>query len=186
MLAEIAEWATIIGVPLMFAGVAVPFAVAVGGRQRDLRQRLRQTAYPLFQACDLYLKGDRYAITEGHARDAADKLRIISKRDGLKAPNQVMIGQLIDILLDIAARFGLNQSLPGFGLHHELRAEFLQNNARWLEAEILTAAAQAATLIRSANAIDNGNYWVYLKCKRFGMQRWKYIRLPRLGRRRKE
>jgi hypothetical protein len=101
---DAASWATIVALPVAVLAVVVPVAIAVGGRQRGLRQHLREILDPVVKACDEYRYGVDDYLTERFLRVTAEKLRTLSERDGLKSPNPFHIGQLRHILVDIANR----------------------------------------------------------------------------------
>jgi hypothetical protein len=177
---DAAAWAAIIIVPITIIGILVPVFLAFGGRQRELRQRLREVLYPIAAAANEYQLGNESLFTERFVVDTRNNLRILSKRDGLKCPNPTIIGQLDDTLSDIPARFNMSQLLPGHGISPHERAQLLENNKNWLNARVLQAGAQAATLIQCLNEIDNYNYRVYRKLRWHGNPDWTSFQMPRL------
>jgi hypothetical protein len=170
---DAASWATIVGLPVAVIGVAVavvvPMVIAVGGRQRGLRQHLREILDPLVKACDEYQCGVDDYLTEEFLRATAEKLRILSKRDGLKSPNANHIGQLLDILIDIANRFDVPRLLPSHGISQHQREQMLEANEQRLKIAIEQAKRRAATYIRAVNKMDGWHYLTYLRFKRFGI-----------------
>ena len=170
---DAASWATIVGLPVavIAVGVAVvvPMVIAVGGRQRGLRQHLRELLDPLFKACDEHQRGNDEYLTEGFLRTNGEKLRLLSERDGLKSPNANHIGQLRDILMDIANRFDVPQMLPSHGVSLEQRQQMLEANHQRFQLGVEQAKRRAATYIRAANRMDGWHYLTYLRFKCFGI-----------------
>src|SRR6478752_5213524 len=78
------------GLPLGLVGTLA--TVASIGRQRGLRQQLREVLDPVVKACDEYQCGVDDYLTEKFLRTTAEKLLILSERDGLKSPNTFHIG----------------------------------------------------------------------------------------------
>jgi hypothetical protein len=96
MLGVVASWATIIGFPL--AVVTILATVASVGRQRGLRQQLREILDPVVKACDEHQYGNDDYLTEGFLRTTAEKLRILSERDGLKSGHDTArFGEVYDV-----------------------------------------------------------------------------------------
>ena len=159
------------GLPVAVIGVAVavvvPMAIAVGGRQRGLRQHLREILDPVVKACDEYQRGNDDYLTKGFLRRSAEKLRLLSERDGLKSPNANHIEQLRDILLDIANRFDVPQMLPGHGV--EQRQQILEANHQRFQLGVEQAKRRTATYLRAVNKMDSWHYLTYLRFKRFGI-----------------
>ena len=176
-LLDAAAWAAIVIVPITIIGILIPVFLAFGGRQRKLRQELREVLYPIAAAANKYQDGDKSLFTEQFVIDTRDKLRIVSKRDGLKCPNPTIIGLLDDELADTPARFHMDQLLPPT----PDRAQLLRNNTDRLNARILKAGAQAAVLIQCLNEIDNFNYRVYRKLRWHGNPDWTSFQLPLPG-----
>ena len=168
---DAASWAAIVGLPVTVIGVAVavvvPMAIAVGGRQRGLRQHLREILDPVVKVCDEYQHGNDDYLTEGFLRTSAEKLRLLSERDGLKSPSPFHIGQLRDILVDIATRFNVPQMLPSHGV--EQRQQILEANHQRFQLGVEQAKRRAATYIRAVNKMDGWHYLTYLRFKRLGI-----------------
>jgi hypothetical protein len=168
---DAASWAAIVGLPVAVIGVVVavvvPMATAVGGRQRGLRQHLREILDSVVKACDEYQHGNDEYLTEGFLRTSAEKLRLLSARDGLKSPNANHIGQLRDILMDIANRFDVPRMLPGHGI--EQRQQILEANHQRFQLGVEQGKRRAATYIRAVNRMDSWHYLTYLRFKRFGI-----------------
>lgn len=133
-------------------------AIAVGGRQRGLRQRPREILDPVVKACDEYQRAVPDYLTEEFLRTTAEKLRILSKRDGLKSPNANHIGQLLDILVDIANRFHVARLLPGHGISQQERERLLEANEQRFNIAVEQAKRRAATYIRAVNKMDSWHY----------------------------
>src|SRR5258708_3932554 len=134
VLGDVASWVTIVGFPFGVVGAVGTFAaIASVGRQRGLRQQLREVLDPVMKACNEYQYSNRVHLTEGFLRRSAEKLRILSGRDGLKSPNKNHIGQLRDILMDIAGRFDIPTKLPTQYISQEQRAELLEANQKHME-----------------------------------------------------
>lgn len=174
--------AGIVAVPLavvaIAVSVAVPFFVVVHGRQRDLRQQLREVLFPVAQASSEYQNGNTSLLTTEFVDQTLDQLLKLSKRDGLKVPNSFVIGQLAESLNDIPGRFNMDQQLPLQALGRDEYNRLLENNQRWLDARVLEAGGRAAFLIQATHAIDNYDYRIYRKLKWHGNPGWTSFVLP--------
>jgi hypothetical protein len=166
MLDVVAAWAGIIALPLTAVGTLV--GVASVGRQRGLRQHLREVLDQVFNACNEYQYSNKVFLTEQFLRTSAEKLRILSARDGLKSPNANHLGQLRDILRDVAGRFDIPNALPGHGISQQHRAELLQANQDHMDDGIEQAKRRSAAYIRAVNKMDGWHYWTYLRFRWFG------------------
>lgn len=151
--------------------VVVPMVIAVGGRQRGLRQHLREILDPLVKVCDEYQHGLDDYLTEEFLRATAEKLRILSERDGLKSPNANHIEQLRNILIDIANRFDVPQILPRHAISTEQRQEMLEANHQRFQLGVEQAKRRAAAYIQAVNRMDGWHYLTYIRFKRFGITR---------------
>lgn len=161
-----AAWANILALPLAVAGTFA--AVAALSRQRDLRQRLRLVLDQVFKACDEYQAGNDDYLTQDFLRKSAERLRLLTFRDGVKSPNENHINQLRDILSDIAGRFDLPSNLPIQAVSQEQRQQWLANNEQMLDYEIEQAKRRSVKYIRAVNRMDDFNYLIYFRFKRFG------------------
>jgi hypothetical protein len=124
---------------------------------------------PVVRACDEYQYGVDDYLTEGFLRTSAEKLRLLSERDGLKSPNVFHIGQLRDILVDIANRFDVPSMLPSHGISQQQREQMLEANDQRLKIGVEQAKRRAATYLRAVNKMDGWHYLTYLRFKRFGI-----------------
>ena len=124
---------------------------------------------PVVKACDEYQRAVPDYLTEEFLRTTAEKLRILSKRDGLKSPNANHIGQLLDILEDIANRFHVPRLLPGHGISQQEREQLLEANEQRFNIAVEQAKRRAATYIRAVNKMDSWHYLTYIRFKRFGI-----------------
>ncbi|MCV7299772.1 hypothetical protein H7J93_09000 [Mycobacterium barrassiae] len=167
MLEEFAAWATIAALPLTAVGALI--GVASIGRQRGLRQQLREVLDEVFKACDEYQQGNHVFLNERFLRSSAERLRLLSERDGLRSPSTFHMAQLRDILLDIAGRFDVPASLPTHGLSPQQREELLEANEQRLTAGVDEARRRSATYLRAVNKMDAWRYLTYLRFKRFGI-----------------
>jgi hypothetical protein len=165
-LGDAAAWANILALPLAIVGAFA--AVAALGRQRDLRQRLRVVLDQVFKACDEYQAGNDDYLTKDFVRKSAERLRLLTFRDGLKSPNENHINQLRDILSDIAARFDPPRPLPTQVVPQEQQQQWLENNQQMLDHEIEQAKRRSVKYLRAVNRMDDFNYLIYLRFKRFG------------------
>ena len=168
MLMEAAAWAAIVTVPIGLIGVGAPFVVTVSGKQRELRQQLREVLFPIVKACNEHQNGNEDAFSQQFIHDSRERLLILSKRDGLKCPNPAIVGMLDDALAEVASRSDLARHFPSFGISPEERARLMENNEQWIKAEALRAGAQAAVLIEAMNEVDHFNYRVYRKLEWHG------------------
>ncbi|GFG50159.1 hypothetical protein CQY20_28350 [Mycolicibacterium agri] len=173
---DAAAWANILALPLAVVGAFA--AVAALGRQRDLRQRLRVVLDQVFKACDEYQVGNDDYLTEDFLRTSAEKLRLLTFRDGLKSPNENHIGQLRDILLDIAGRFDLPSHLPTQKVSRQQREQWVEGNKQALANEVEQAKRRSVTYLRAVNRMDDFNYLIYLRFKRFGTTRKTFGEAP--------
>jgi hypothetical protein len=169
-LEDAAAWATILALPLAIVGAFA--AVAALGRQRDLRQRLRVVLDQVFKACDEFQVGNDDYLTVDFLRKSAERLRLLTFRDGLKSPSENHMTQLRDILLDIASRFDLPSDLPNYPpqvVPPEQRQQWLENNKQMLDYQIEQAKRRSVKYLRAVNRMDDFNYLIYLRFKRFGI-----------------
>lgn len=124
---------------------------------------------PVVKACDEYQCGVDDYLTEKFLRTTGEKLRILSDRDGLKSPNANHVGQLRDILIDIANRFDVPRMLPSHGISQQEREQMLEANEQRLKIGVEQAKRRAAMYIRAVNKMDGWHYLTYLRFKRFGI-----------------
>jgi len=146
---------------------AIAAVVVALGRQRGLRQRLREVLDQVVRACDEYQCGNDDYLTERFLRESAKKLRLLSERDGLKSPNTSHIGQLRDILEDIANRFDVPNMLPSHGVAE--RQELLEANGQAFNFGIEQAKRRAATYLRASKRMDGWRFWTYPRYRWFGI-----------------
>jgi hypothetical protein len=123
----------------------------------------------VFKACDEYQASNDDYLTEDFLRKSAERLRLLTFRDGLKSPNENHINQLRDILLDIAVSLDPPLSFPTEVVSQEQLQQRVDKAKHVLADKIEQAKRRSVTYLRAVNRMDDFNYLTYLRFKRFGI-----------------
>lgn len=166
MLNDIAAWAGILAIPLGVLAIWLPLRATYGARQRELRQKLREQLEEIRKVCEGYdySRTMNESDLERFLYAADENIRALAERDGIVAPNHLLLSMYREILGDAAGRCNLDLPGPTFIPN---RDELLANNSGMLKFRLLQAQAMSVILLKTVNSIDNGNYWTYLRAKRY-------------------
>ncbi|WP_241479808.1 hypothetical protein [Mycolicibacterium neoaurum] len=116
---------------------------------------------------------------ERFMRDAAEEIRVLSRRDGLAAPNSVLMNRLRRTFLEVAGRATINDELPRDHMpDFELIAA---RNTLMLKSLIGKSEQDSRYLLKRVNRIDNHNPFTYLRMRFYcgaweKFQNWRYVR----------